>query len=327
MPTLFETINQRLSEQRPEEEGPELGQEQISKVLAAKGGQAGGGAGIGSSQLGAEAVRAQARQQKADIALGGAVAGAELASAKAAQEAQTAAAARGIEQRGDLARTGMQTQSVQAAESLAAASDQARAKRTAEENMRIDSLKGAATKQLRDLEASRGLALDDIFSEFKQSNQELEYRADMADLEQLGFQLALSDQTYLDELNRIGKERNLNNQQTFESELHNLVLGDNLQAELDNIEFTRALNSKQREWEVKLQKMGANQAVSLAQAMIKDDQRRSMIEGIGSAVGAGASAVAKYGMPSFGGGGTPDTAGGGGGGGPSQPPADAGTML
>jgi hypothetical protein len=277
---LFDEISKRLASSEPAG-GPQVGQSQIEDVLRAKKGRAGGPAGPAASGLAAQAV-----EQQPD-ALQGRLAGAQLGAAAEAQKSQQRLQQRGLEQQAQLGREQLASQAQITHDQLKAGEEQARLRRTAEENMKLDQIQQGATSKLRELTSQRGLALDEMFSQFRQSSQELEFRKDAAELEQLGFTLAMSDRSYLDELNRVGRERQLANDLRFREELANLTFGASTAALADDLGFMEDLNASQRIWERELTNLSAGDKLDLARAMIQDQGRRDVWTGAGSAVTAG----------------------------------------
>jgi hypothetical protein len=277
---LFDEISKRLASTE-RAGGPQVGQSQIEDVLRAKKGRAAGPQGPAATGL-----AAQATEQQPD-ALAGRLAGAQLGAAAEAQKAQQGIQARGLEQQAQLGREQLATQGQITHDQLKASEEQARSRRTAEENMKLDSIQNTATQKLRELTSQRGLALDDMFQGFRQSNQELAFRKDAAELEQLGFTLAMSDRAYLDELNRVGRERQLTNDLRFREEMANLTFGAETAALADDLGFMEELNASNRIWEKELTKLSSGDKLDLARAMIQDSNRRQMWTGVGNIATAG----------------------------------------
>lgn len=290
MATLFDRVQSSLKN-KPQPGGPQVGQQQIEKVLQTKGGQAGGGGGPAGSGLAAATAQQQAKSQMLQQRLAGVQAGEQMAEQARQQKVQTEQAKQKLATSEDLQTNRLRARDQIAAQERQAKESLARQKRTAQENMQIDAVQATATQRLRDLEANRQVALDDIFGEFERSNKALEDRKDAAELEQLGFELALSDRSYLDELNRLGRERQLTNDQMFKEEMNRVILEQNMADTIDEIGWSEQFNAQQRHWEEVLTHMGASEAIKLGQAAIKDEARRSMWTGAGDI----ASGVAKHG--------------------------------
>lgn len=286
MATLFDALQQRLT--NPETQAPQPQQGQIAAVLRAKGGKAGGGTAPAASSLGESAAIGAATPSP----IPGALAASQVAGAAQEQQANTQLAEQSLASQQRIAESGLTARATGTREQLASTQQLAADQRASQESMKAASINSNATNQLRTMSTQKGVALDNIFSDFKRSNQELEFRSDAAALEQLGFQLAMSDRAYLDELQRVGRERELYDNLKFQNEMNDVVLGDNLKTAMDNLQFEKAFNSDARMWEKQLTEMGADAKMDLARAMVADEQKRAVVTGLGSAAGAGASAYA-----------------------------------
>ena len=281
----MDRINKNMSQTPDTPSGP--GQAQIQSVLQAKGGKAGSGAGAQSSGLLAATANQQAQSQLQQGATKGAMVGQQLKAQESQIQAKQKLGKDQLAQQKELSRSGMQAESAMAAEQRAAREEQARNERSANENLKLDGMQAHATQKLRDITTKRGVALDDIFAEFDRSNKELEFRKDQAELEQLGFDLALSDRALLDEYNRIGRERQLSNDLNFQEESANLALGENLSMLKDELSFMKSFNSDRRTWETELAQMDLEAAMNIANASIKDANTTAMITGLGKSVSTG----------------------------------------
>lgn len=295
MASLFDKISQNLSAQ-PQASGPQVGQSQIADVLRAKGGrvQAGGSTPTASS-LTADTAAQQAQSQLQQQSFQGAMAGAQLKEQAAQQAAQQKLGQKGVESQTRIARGDMQAVDQIASANRQAEEERARASRSAEENMKLDAMEAGMVNQLRSLETRREVALDDIFAEFNQSNESLELRKDQAELEQLGFQLALSDRSYLDTLDRIGREQRLSSDLQFQEESIRLILGEDFQEYLQTSNFERAFNGTKRDWERQLAEINLDDALDMARASMRESQNRQMAEGLGNLMTAGGQFGAQQG--------------------------------
>lgn len=286
MASLMDRINQGLTSTPTPTQGP--GQRQIESVLRAKGGKAGGGAAApAATGLQAETAQQQAQTQLQQGRLAGALAGAQLREGEQAIAEQKELGEKELASKGKMARAQMQAESALAAQQRQAREEMARAERSADENMKLDQMEARATQRLRELETQRDVAFDDLFAEFDRSNKELAFRKDAAELEQLGFDLALSDRSYLDELNRIGRERMLTNDLQFAQESARITLGDNLEATLEEIDFLKDFNGDRRTYEAELQRMGIDGAMKIIQSATQAANQRALMEGVGELAGAG----------------------------------------
>lgn len=289
MASIFDQISKRLKGRDAQPGGPQIGRSQIQKAIQAKGGQVAGGVGPRASGIAADVTRDRTRAAAGQQQASGAMAAGQLQQQARTQAAQMAGAQRELQQRGQLARQDLVgRESISAAQRQAAEADAA-AKRTAQEEMQQQQLESAYTTRLRQLEAQRDIALNDLFGEFGRSQQDLENRKDAAELEQMAHVMALSDRQYLDELDRIGKERNLRSDMAFREETARTVLGESTKNLMDDLEWTADFNAQQRDWERQLTQMSAGQAIELARSQIADSNRRAVVAGVGKILQAGTS--------------------------------------
>lgn len=291
MATLFDQLQQRLA--NPETSAPTQEQEATARLLRAKGGKAGGPGGAKASAVGEGVAHAGVNAAAAQQGLAGSLMASQIGVARDAQAAQTATAEADLASQKRIAEGGMAAQAAGTREQIGTQVAISDAGRAANEEMKTAAITSSATIKLRELTTQRGIALDNLFADFKQSNQELEFREDAARLEELGFQMAMSDKSYLDELSRIGRQRNMDSELAFRQEMNDVILGGELSETIDELGFSAKFGAQQREWEKTLTEMGADAKIELARAMIRDDSKRAVVTGIGSAVGAAAAGAAE----------------------------------
>ena len=268
---------------------PQVGQTQIQDTLKAKGGKASmGGSLPQASALLQDSARQQAQGQMQQSNMLGEISRQGLQAQDQQQQSQFAAAQQGLAVDKEMARSGMQANEQRAAAIRDATEQDFRAKRSADENMRLDALQSTATMNLRDLTTQRKISLDNIFAEQKRSTQELEFRQDGAELEELAFNLALSDRAYMDELDRIGKERMLYSDLNFQEETARITLGEGLDNLRDDMDWGRSFNADRRQWEQEIATISLESAMEIARAEISGNNQRAAWEGIGQMASTGA---------------------------------------
>lgn len=289
MASLFDQISKNLSAvETPTQAAPQRAS-QISSLLAAKSGKQAATPAVAPTSLQQNVAAQQAQTAQQQQRLAGAAAGAQLQQQSGALSAQTAQAQQQQQQQGQQARLELgQRESITAAQREASEQDAA-SRRTAQENQRINSIQAQYKNAAADLAAQRDVTLNNIFGEFRRSNQELEFRKDAAELEQAAHVLALTDRQYVDALTMVGQERRLQDEIGFKQEAIRLELGENVLGALDEMEFNKAFNADQREFEVALTQMNGQQAVQLARAEIRQQASRNMWEGIGKIAQVGIS--------------------------------------
>ena len=286
MSSLMDRINKGMTAQPSTSSG--IGQKQIADVLRAKSGKAGGGqsAPAADTILEDTAIR-QSEDTLRQGSLQGALAGAGMREKEAEIAGRKELSEQQLKSKGKMAREGMQAESKMAAAQRNAREDMARNERSANENMKLDSMEASAAQRLRDLTTQREINLDNIFGEFDRSNKQLHQRRDQVELEQLGFDLAMSDRAYIDELNRIGRERLLTNDLQFSEESARITLGDNLEAVIQSLDWGRAFNGDARNWQEKLASIDLNAAMAMEASMVKGANEAAMYKGAGDAMSAG----------------------------------------
>ncbi len=286
MATLFDSLQKKLNGDDEENTlAPEQGS--LAAALTAKGGKAGAATGPAASTVGESTATAagtsaldQGRQTGQLMgAQVGAQAGAEAAAAK------TAAAGSAAAQR-EQAQT-LATQAAGAQATVTQGEQQATSQINAKESLNVDQINAKADDTIRQLAADKSMSVDNIWREFTASSQDLAFRKDAAKIEEIGFTMAMRDKAYVDELNRIGAERQLTDKLNFQDESNRIQMGDALDQTMGQIQFKEALNADQRAWDIKLAQMSDEAAVMLAQAAISDAGKNQEISGAGEVMKAG----------------------------------------
>jgi hypothetical protein len=175
---------------------------------------------------------------------------------------------------------------------LASSERMSLAKLHSQEEMKSDSITSTMEQSVANLLSNRKLSENDIFSSFHQDERDLEFRRDQAAIEQVGTMLALRDRMYVDELSRIGRQRNLDDQQAFERESSRLILGEQTSAYLDKLKWSEADLIDNLEFSKKMANMNIGQAWALLK-MASDSKNAAMIASGATAI---TSAGIQYGM-------------------------------
>ncbi len=287
MATLFDSLQKKLNGDDEENTlAPEQGS--LAAALTAKGGKAAPASGSPAASNITESAATtagttaldQGRQQGQLMgAQVGAQAGAEASAAK------TAAAGSAAAQR-EQAQT-LATQAAGAQATVTQGEQQATSQINAKEALNVDQINAKADDTLRQLASDRAITVDNIWREFGASSQDLQFRKDAAKIEEIGFTMAMRDKAYVDELNRIGTERQLNDKLNFQDESNRIQLGDQLANVMQQVDFKTALNADQRTWDIKLAQMSDQAAIMMAQAAISDAGKNQEISGIGQVAKSG----------------------------------------
>lgn len=141
--------------------------------------------------------------------------------------------------------------------------------------LRTQDMTARATMALRNLAAERRLDLDNIFADNYYGEQELHLRKDAADLEYKAQLLAFSDTQYLDELKRIGAQRELDNQMAFEQEALRLSVGHSMAELLKGLESKGILNQQVRDTDELTQTISGETDIQIADSIIRGEMERA----------------------------------------------------
>ncbi len=293
MATLLETLQQRLASQPAPAAAPSPN---LEEIMAAKKGKAATApaAPAGSNVMG-------------DIMQAGSQAAVEQqaqAGQMAAQEIGQQASA--VQQKQQLAQEGLASQQRQQSSQLAsqaagqradvAAAEQDRqARLQAQEQSQTKELTDKATLAISQLASERGISRDNLFANARIENKELAARKDAASLEQKAFLLAMSDKSYLDELSRIGAERNLRDRDAFARAASDQAFGSEMSQLLAKFGFDAAEAAKDRTSKEKIAQLSNGQIIQLADAAARQANLQAQYEGIGKLATTGIDTYAKYG--------------------------------
>jgi hypothetical protein len=132
---------------------------------------------------------------------------------------------------------------------------------------------------LANLANERGVVENDLFQSLSQEMDSLTDDEAASRLEQTAHALAMADKSYLDEIERIGAERNLRDEINFKREAANLVFGKNLELLNKRLDSERLLNMDAREFKIEMAQMDINFAIEVAQQAAKAQAAANIISG------------------------------------------------
>lgn len=255
-------------------------------------------AGTGKAASDVPAAPSLAEQAAASGAFKGVQQAADAAASQASalgQAEQQEAAQTGLQQQAlaEEMRQGQQQLAAQATTqraNLASQQSQAMQRLDSNEEMRREKITMEAEQAVANLLSNKKLTENDIWQSFQQDERELEFRRDQAAIEQMGTMMALRDRAYVDELDRIGRQRRLDDQLSFEKESARLALGDQLALYLDKLGWAEADLTDNLRFAEKLAQMDINQAW----AMLKMASDAASAAQVASGVTGIASAGAQY---------------------------------
>ena len=292
MSTLFESLQAKLGNN--DELTPLASQQKtIAESLRAKSGKAAATSGPAASSIGEQATQAAAQTGMAQQRQAGQLAASGIAGQAEAQAEKIATAKSALASNERVAQQGLARQGQGASEQLAGQEEMALGQSAFNETQRVEMVNVTADQKFRELASELGMSTDNIFREFERSNKELAFRQDGARIEQVGFMLAMRDKAYLDELNRIGIERDLTDKLNYKEDMQRLVWGQELSLMMDDLGFKTKLNANQREWNDTLARIDLSTALKLARSTLADEQQSQMISGTGNLAKAGIDAYYK----------------------------------
>lgn len=186
-----------------------------------------------------------------------------------------------LQQQQDIAQQRLASEAALTREGIRAGEEEAQTRREAATKSKTRDMNVKAESQLRDMASQRGMQLDNLFAQYQFDTADLEDRQDAAQLEQQAFMLAMQDRKYLEELDRIGKERQLQNEMRFNEELNSIVMEQNLNNLLDNLNFKVGRDVKGRDFNQQLGQINIDMAIDIAKASTRDAMERQKWEAIG----------------------------------------------
>lgn len=234
------------------------------------------------SQLAAQAGAAQQQQ----IGLAGMVADQQLGAAERLQQQQIEQ-----QQRQQRQRHAQQLKAISAETQITDARRQAedqmaRERLKATEQANTTQLNNSYAEALKELATNRQIVEQDIFSQAKQERQQLTVDKYEAHLEQIAHITALSDRKYIDEITRIGRLRNLQDDIEFRREAIELAFGNDLEILNQQFDMQRLMNVEEREFKNAMADIDINTAVELAKIAAKEQAYANIIQGTTTAAAA-----------------------------------------
>lgn len=290
MATLFDKLQQTLGQK---EEAPSSMQRRLEGMLRTKTGKATTAAGPQASQLGEAAAIGEAREGIRGQQMTGRLQAQRLKTASEAQEQAIGRREEAGRAKGRMGELALSTQ-LQEQEAKIRTQEQM-SEMTREEGSRakMADINNRAEMGLQELAINRNISLDNIFSTYERSNKELGARRDAAELEQLGFQLALRDKEYLDEINRIAAVDSLENEIAYRNETAKLVWGEELNNYLNQIDFQKGQDVDNAEWAKQLAAIDLDSAREVARMSAESTSQSAIYTGIGTIATAGVKASFK----------------------------------
>ena len=266
MASLLDTLKQRLSGAPQQAPAPVAAPVDIDAILKAKQGKAGSSVGPAASSQAAAAAQDIGTQQLAQQQQQGQMQAQQLAGQEAAVQQKEQLAKDQLASNNRLFQQKQTATAMGQRNALQGSEDLANMQRTAGEQLKTQELSNKATLALQELAAERNISKDNLFAGARMDRKELSQRQDAAELEQKAFLLSMSDKSYLDEINRIASQRQLQDNVAFNQEVSRLTFGDSMAKMLDEIGFQTTQNMDKRTLNEQLASLTNGQVIELANA-------------------------------------------------------------
>jgi hypothetical protein len=289
---LFDEIQDRLRKQSQAlaaSPGPIGTQAGLTATVQAGTGRV-GGAVPRASNIGEQVTQGAAAAQSAQMASRVGAAADRLASQSQSIGAAADAGAAKLQANQAAFDAGQGAQAAARATTRAAATESLNTSLAGQERRGLATQTQQFTNKAADLASEVGNAQDDLFAQFRQGTQELAFRKDAAQLEQTAQQLALKDKGYVDELERVGTLRRLDDSDNWRNEMQRLTLGDKLSSTLDSIKFKIDLNADQRTFDEQMSRMNADVASAVLLSKLQGANAQQTIQGATGLAKVGATA-------------------------------------
>lgn len=140
---------------------------------------------------------------------------------------------------------------------------------------------------------------ESILRDFQRSGQQLDFTKQKARMEQLGVNLRLSNQKYMDELQDNGRRARLDNAVRFKEELTKTIFADETELLNNDLSFRALLRADDRQFQDAMAQMDLDYALQLAAAENKQANQQAMWQGIGGLTQAGIAGYGAYSQGSF----------------------------
>jgi hypothetical protein len=121
-----------------------------------------------------------------------------------------------------------------------------------------------------------------ILDSYEQGQREIDYNKNAASMEQLGFNLRLSNSQYIDRLQREGRRNRLDNDLSFREALQRTIFDDEEDLFSSDLDFRRALRADDREFTERMASISLDDAINLANAQSRQANQQATWQGIGT---------------------------------------------
>jgi hypothetical protein len=136
-----------------------------------------------------------------------------------------------------------------------------------------------------------------ILSDYTNNRRQLDLNKDKSRLEQLGFSMRLSNDKYLQELEREAKMANLSDAIAFEEEMYRTIFADEEELLRNDLDFRALLAADERTFRDELSQISLDMALDMSRADNKQASQRQMWEGISGLMQTGIYGYSTFGGP------------------------------
>lgn len=248
--------------------------------------------GPATSNIAGQLAGQQMKQAGEGLATEQALAGTQLAQQAEEQKAAQALQAQGQQIQREEALKDITAKEQMTGQRLQTQAEMERVGRGERERSFYTNLNNQYANTLADLASQRGIVENDLFQNLSQEMESLSDAQSASRLEQLAHSLAMSDRSYMDEIEMIGAERGLRDELAFKREANQLVFGKNLEILNKRLDAESLLNADAREFKRAMAEIDINTAIEIAQQAAKAQAAANIIQG---GVILGTQAAMKYG--------------------------------
>jgi hypothetical protein len=291
MASLLETLQKRLAAPARKPVEQEINIEEVLKAKKGKG--AAPSRGVAASQIGVGIARDIGEQALETQQQAGQLAAEGIAQQQAQVAEQAALGQEELASQQRIVEASLAAQGLKARTGLIGSEELAGQQRAAAAGTQLASMNNKATSALQSIAADKGITMNNIFSDVKTSDKELAFREDAADLEQKATLLALQDRSYLDELQRIGQARRLDDSIAFSEELTQTMYDNDMLDFMNSINFRAGQDMKERNLKDQLAKLGNDQIIQMADLAAQAKNQEALYTGVGQVITTGLDIAAK----------------------------------
>lgn len=131
---------------------------------------------------------------------------------------------------------------------------------------------------------------DALLNDYQKGIKQLDLNKDKSKMEQIGFNIRLGNQKYIDNLQQEGARSRLDNQLTFNEELAKTIFNEESDLFNSDLQFRGMINADGRQFADEMSNIDIDFALRMAEAENAAANQRAMWQGIGSLISGGIGA-------------------------------------